>query len=235
MITVADLVALGREALAASPHPDPRWPPSVYYRYLSAVAGRLNAKTFVELGTCGGGASLTVAVNNSSTKVITIDVDKYPQVAPIEEMCSNFFFHRGDSIELADTLGQANAPIDLLFIDTTHTYEQTMGEFNAWLPYMAKGGVVCFDDLYRPGMDVVWAALPEPKTGIHDLKRMHVGGSPTDGGFGASVPLQVAGEPLYFMFGGNMLNTRNKRIEFAGRKWRGIFTVRNTAYSEFAR
>ncbi len=154
---------------------------------MAAIAGRLNAKVFVELGTCGGGASLTVASRNSGTKVVSIDLDKYPQVAGIEELCSNFFFYKGDSIAMAEKLGPDLALIDLLFVDTTHTYEQTMGEYKAWLPYMRKGGVICFDDLYRPGMNVVWDALPSPKTGIHDLKRMHVGGSPTDGGFGAVI------------------------------------------------
>jgi predicted O-methyltransferase YrrM len=146
----------------------------------------MKPEIFLELGTCGGGASRHVATKNPDVKVISIDVTKLPQVSEIA--CPNFQFILGDSIETAKTLGpQYQGKIGIIFIDTIHEYQHTMNEFNAWKSYMAPGGIMFFDDLYRQGMDRVWKELPETKTEFHALSKMHIGGSPTDGGFGAII------------------------------------------------
>jgi predicted O-methyltransferase YrrM len=182
MITIQELEALKEPAIRSEPYPDPRWPPSIYYRYLGYLLNKIEGKVAIELGTCGGGASLTMAVMNPDAIIISIDIEKLPQVSPIEELCKNFKYVEGDSIQLAKVLGPKFAPIDLLFLDTTHEYEQTKGEFEAWLPYMKSGGVICFDDLLREGTEQFWNELPNAKV---RLDEMHLGGSPTDGGFGA--------------------------------------------------
>lgn len=179
------LRALQTEAWSLRPLDGPQWPPSVYYRYLALIAQRKPANVFVELGTCGGGCSRTVAMMSPKTKVISIDVTKHENVKQMESI-PNFTFLLGDSVELASKVGAENK-VDLLFIDTVHTYERTMAEFKAWKPYMTPGGIMCFDDLHRPGMRKLWDDLPGTKTGFDDLARMHIGGSPTDGGFGALI------------------------------------------------
>ena len=185
-MTITDLITLQSEAIRMLPCSGPQYPPSVYYRYLALIALKKPAKLFVELGTCGGGCSRTVAIKSPNTQVISIDVHKHDTVTQMEPQLPNFRFIKGDSIDLAKIVGP-QCPIDLLFIDTIHTYEHTMNEFNAWRPYMAPGGIICFDDLHRPGMDKVWNDLSGTKTGFNDLARMHIGGSPTDGGFGALI------------------------------------------------
>jgi cephalosporin hydroxylase len=148
----------------------------------------MKPQVFVELGTCGGGAARNVAMVNPDVLVISIDVNKLPQVSLIERDCKNFRFVCGDSVGLAETIGKENTgKIGVMFIDTIHEYQHTMNEFNAWRPYLADGAVVCFDDLNRQGMDRVWRELPGIKTGFSDLSAMHISGSPTDGGFGALI------------------------------------------------
>ncbi len=166
------------------PLPEEKWPPSVYYRFLALLVADMNAKRFVELGTCGGGASYNVAKMNPATEVISIDVCKQPQVADVEALCPNFRFVLGDSIKSAAAIGP-EAPIDVLFVDTLHTYEQASGEFKAWLPYLKPGSVVCFDDIYHQGVDRAWHEISHVKTEFTELHVLHISGSPTDGGFGA--------------------------------------------------
>ncbi len=171
-------------AIKMQPFPDPRWPPSIYYRFLGLVARDMEAKYFVELGTCGGGASYNVAKISPKTIVYSIDVVKLEQVNAIELLCPNFNFIIGDSIKTAKELGPKLDVPSLLFIDTIHTYEHTKAEFEAWLLYLKPGSVVCFDDLHRSGMDRFWNELTYTKSEFDELRLLHLAGAPDDGGFG---------------------------------------------------
>lgn len=183
MITIQDLINLKTPAAKMANHPDPRWPPSIYYRYLALLMQKLNGKVAVELGTCGGGAALNLALNNPSATILSVDIEKLPQVAGVEELCPNFKFFLLDSVEAANILGPKYGPVDLLFIDTTaHDPER---EFNVWLPYMKKGGVVCFDDVYYPPSKKFFESLPN-RTELKALHEMHIGEAPY-GGFGAHI------------------------------------------------
>jgi predicted O-methyltransferase YrrM len=185
LITIQDLLDLRKPALEMHHHPDPRWPPSVYYRYLGLVLKKLNGKRAVELGTCGGGAALNMALMNPQAIVHSVDIEKLPQVDGVIDMCPNFRFHLLDSVVAAGLIGPQTAPIDLLFIDTTaHDPEL---EYKVWLPYMRKGGVVCFDDVYYPPSTRFFESLPN-RTQLRDLHEMHIGEAPY-GGFGAHLVL----------------------------------------------
>lgn len=188
MITIDQIRAIAVDARNASPLPDPRWPPSVYYRFLGLLAKRMNARVFVELGTCGGGASYNVAKMNPATKVISIDLDMLQTVPEIQKQCSNFTFIKDHSIRVAQDIGvKYSKQIDILFIDTIHTYCHSWMELLAWLPYLSPGAVVCFDDLNRKGMDRLWDELDFVKTGFSDLAELHISGGVEDGGFGAII------------------------------------------------
>jgi predicted O-methyltransferase YrrM len=184
------LTILAKKAILSGPmvaaYPDPEndkvtFPPSPYYRFLKLLADEMGASLSVELGLCGGGGSLHLAM--ASNVVIGVDValDYEDNIRWIKREYPNFHFLHGDSVQSASMIFTAFGPIDILFIDTTHTYEQTMGEYFAYLPYLSDKAVICLDDLFRPGMDRAWNEMPENKARFDFL---HPSASPTDGGFG---------------------------------------------------
>lgn len=170
------------QAVAASPYYNKMFPPSPYYRFLKVLAQNIQPKLSIELGVDGGGGSLHLAMGWFKGIVIGIDNEFTHQkrIEYIKTTYDNFEFWLGDSIKSASILVDLYGKVDILFIDTTHTYEQTMAEYNAWLPHMANEYVICFDDLLRPGMSQVWKELSKPKLRMDFLHD----GAENGGGFG---------------------------------------------------
>lgn len=168
-------------------YPDPdnnrvTFPPSPYYRFLKLLAEYMPARLSVELGVCGGGGSLHLAMASQITVGVDLTMAEYEDnIRWIKRHHPNFNFLQGDSVEAARMIYTRFGPIDILFIDTTHTYDQTMAEYNAYLPFLSHRAVVCLDDLYREGMDRVWDKMPDNRLRLDFL---HPSQSPTDGGFG---------------------------------------------------
>jgi predicted O-methyltransferase YrrM len=170
---------LANRALASPPWPDPRFPPSAYYRFLLLLAQEMKPSLSVELGLGGGGGSFHLAVGWPEGTVVGVDRDPGfgwdgANWAFIEETCSNFVRWQGDSVESAPEIAKLYGAVDVLFIDTTHEYGQTMAEWAAWEPFMAERAVVCMDDLFRWGMDRAWADVPWPDK--LKVKELHDGG-----------------------------------------------------------
>lgn len=160
------------------PWPDPRFPPSPYYRFLQVLAQNTQPRLSVELGVCGGGGSFHLAVGWPIGRVIGIDVtNDYPDnITYINDRCDNFLLKIGDSVGLAQSIRMQFGQPDIVFIDTTHTYDQTVKEFEAWKPFLSDRAVVCFDDLDRVEMAGFWDWLPGKKLRLDMLHH--------EGGFG---------------------------------------------------
>lgn len=176
---------VANQAWIMKPYSDARFPPSVYYRFLNLLVGWWKPRLSVELGVCGGGGSLYMARGYVDGKVLGVDVAlEYPDnIAYVQAVCPNFTFLRMDSVEAAEKF-QEYVPeerVDVLFIDTDHTYEHTMAEYNAWFPHLNGSALIILDDLYRDNMEQAWNDIPGLHIRMNDL---HIGGSPSDGGFG---------------------------------------------------
>lgn len=171
--------------MATAPYPDPRFPPSPYYRFLQVAAQQMRPRLSVELGVCGGGGSLHLAMGYGAGKVIGIDIadDHKENTRYILDRCHNFELWIGDSCELAIQVHATFGKVDILFVDTTHTLAQTMKEFNIWRPYLNDGALVCLDDLHRPGMEDAWNEV-SGRIKVR-LDMLHPGSQ--EGGFGAIV------------------------------------------------
>jgi predicted O-methyltransferase YrrM len=176
--------ALSRQAISLAPLNNPQFPPSPYYRFLMLLAKEIKPALSVELGVCGGGGSLHLALGNPDGKVVGVDIamPPAPQMETIGAMVNRdkFYIHIGDSAGSAPEVYKWYGQVDILFVDTTHTYEQTTRELVAWQPYLSERAVVCFDDLFRPEMAGYWESLPEPKV---RLDKLH-DGAEKGGGFG---------------------------------------------------
>ena len=178
---------LAVQALALPPWPDPRFPPSPYYRFLRLLAANAHPALSVELGVSGGGASFHLAVGWPDGQVVGVENadgsdferENWQHVA---ERCPNWTLWRGDSVDGAPEIAKVYGEVDILFVDTVHTIERTVAEWRAWEPFMAGTAVICLDDLHRPGMQEAWDWLPWEKVRLDDL---HPGGN-GDGGFGVA-------------------------------------------------
>ena len=55
-------------------------------------------------------------------------------------------------------------PIDMLFIDGSHAYDDVAGDFQGFYPHVKEGGLVAFHDVVETWPDVVrcWKELAEP-------------------------------------------------------------------------
>lgn len=170
--------------VASYPDPDDNrvtFPPSPYYRFLKLLAENMQSRLSVELGVCGGGGSLHLAIGSQQVIGVDVALDYQANIRWIKRNYPNFYFLHGDSVENAIRIFTNFGEIDILFVDTTHTYDQTMAELDAYRPFLSHRAVICLDDLFRDGMDQVWAEMGENKARFDFL---HPSQSPTDGGFG---------------------------------------------------
>lgn len=172
----------GNEALQQKPYPNKLFPPSPYYRFLGTLAKQLKPKLSVVLGVCGGGDCLHLSLGNPEGKVIGVDIayDHPQQLSYIENTCRNFIFYEGDSVQSAKDIYNKFGSVDLLFVDTVHTFEATVREVEAWSPYLSSSHIICFDDLFRDEMAGYWETLEEPKLRLDQLHD----GAEKGGGFG---------------------------------------------------
>ena len=103
--------------------------------------------TVLELGVRGGNstAALLAGVEERGGTLWSVDVD--PASASIFAGHPQWRFVRADSRDVA-ALESRGLPreLDVLFVDTLHTYEQVRDELRAWGDRVRPGGVLLFHD-----------------------------------------------------------------------------------------
>lgn len=101
----------------------------------------------LELGTRGGvsTAALLAGVERHGGHVWSVDLDDCSGVAAGHP---DWTFIQGSSTdtEIAKFCAETLDSIDLLLIDTEHTYEQASAELALWGPHVAPGGHICMHD-----------------------------------------------------------------------------------------
>ncbi len=161
---------------------EPIFPNSVYYHFMYYLTKELKFPVAVELGVNGGGASFHLCKGNPDGKVIGVEYsnDMPGNIEFIKKECPNFVFIFDDAYRVSTEIWDKYGTIDFLFLDTVHTYDDTMRLFNLYYPCLSENSIVCLDDLLRPGMQKAYEDLPGIK--IRD-DCLHLGGGPQDGGF----------------------------------------------------
>jgi len=107
----------------------------------------LNLKNILELGTRTGESTiaLLLAAKEINGKVTSIDIDSCQEAKEKVEkldLKSHWNFIQTDDLEM-----EWDDQIDHLFIDTSHTYDQTLAELEKFEPLVRKGGLISLHDI----------------------------------------------------------------------------------------
>jgi len=116
--------------------------------YSEAVECR--PKLIVELGVRGGESTraLLLAAKRYGARLISVDIEDCAKAN--SSICWTFV--QSDDIDFGNKFSEWNqakgldSAIDVLLIDTSHTYEHTLSEIHTWFPYLAPGAKVLFHD-----------------------------------------------------------------------------------------
>lgn len=114
---------------------------------LHMLTVELNLKNILELGTRTGESTiaLLLATKELGGKMTSVDLnscDEAKKKVKTLDLDSYWNFIQTDDLTL-----DWDEKIDHLFIDTSHTYEQTMLEFQKFEPFVRKGGLITLHDI----------------------------------------------------------------------------------------
>ncbi len=116
----------------------------------------------VELGTATAWTAITLALDDRGRRIVTYDVLERDEAKRYLELVGPDVKER---IELVVAPGSAGPhtqqPVDLLYIDSSHTREETIAEVRAWRPYLRSGAPIIFDDYAHPDYPGVREAIDE--------------------------------------------------------------------------
>lgn len=172
-LTIDQLLNLAQESLSFDDPIDERYYASEvqYYPFLFLVSRALDPALIVELGTGEKGRSTAhFAFGAPNARVIGIDYNPPKSSFPYP----NLEFWAADTTKMSQKVADLGIPIEMLFIDSTHTTEHLLLEYHLYYPLMKKGGIILFDDIHMSGMVAGWESLPEPKVELPNL-HAHLG------------------------------------------------------------
>jgi predicted O-methyltransferase YrrM len=129
-------------------------------RLLELAAGR---RAVVELGTGTAWTAIALALADPARKLVTYDPCERPervrylQLVPIDVR---------ERIRLVAAPGangreRSEQAVELLYIDSGHSRDETIAEWRAWRPALQAGSLVVFDDYSHPGFPGVREAVAE--------------------------------------------------------------------------
>ena len=116
--------------------------------YKEALA--VQPKVIVELGVRTGASSFALARAAEKTDAWLISLDMEHTI--FHSDYKKWRFVQADDIEFAGKFSAFadktgfHPKIDFLFIDTSHTYDHTRAETEAWTPYLSPTGTIVFHD-----------------------------------------------------------------------------------------
>lgn len=116
----------------------------------------------VELGTATAWTAITLALDDRRRRVVTYDVIEREEAKRYLDLVGLDVRERIELVVAPGCTGPRDQqPVDLLYIDSSHTREQTIAEMQAWQPYLRPGAPVLFDDYTHPDYPGVREAVEE--------------------------------------------------------------------------
>jgi len=135
---------------------------------LHLLTVELNLKKVLELGTRTGESTITFleAAKEIGGNVTSIDIVPCFEA---KKLVKDMNLEKNWNFILSDDLAiDWNEPIDHLFIDTSHTYEQTLAELTKFEPFVNHGGIISLHDIIS--CPDVLAAIKDYIKNRRDLK-----------------------------------------------------------------
>ncbi len=115
-----------------------------------------------ELGTATAWTAITLALDDRRRRVITYDVIEREEAKRYLGLVAPNVRERIELVAAPGCTGPRDQqPVDLLYIDSSHTREHTIAEVRAWQPYLRPGAPILFDDYTHPDYPGVREAIEE--------------------------------------------------------------------------
>ncbi len=128
--------------------------------FLQSLVRGLPANPLVlEIGTFKGWSAITMGLVRRDVKIITIDnhfgipedgltsssIEVHKNIR--ESNCSGRIIHL--QLSSSEYINKNNSKFDLIFIDGDHTFEGVKHDFEKFLPYVKKLGIILFHDFHQ--------------------------------------------------------------------------------------
>lgn len=125
---------------------------------LWGLVQEVDAKLVIELGvhTAQSTVALLEAVHASDGRLVSVDIDLLPHVIGMlnaYKLLDRWQFNLMDDIKFGQKW-PSGKKADLIFIDTSHTFDHTTKEIELYEPILRPGGIMAFHDTvtFRDGV-----------------------------------------------------------------------------------
>lgn len=151
-----------------------------YYHFLSKLVRRLQPKRVLELGTSIGRSALFMMVTlPENSKLATIDIGSYlrTDLAPFAWDKRLKVIYGDDRLPnvAAEAIEFLDGGIDLLYMDSEHTYDQVAAEWEIYQLHLNNGAIVVMDDIHlNDGLIKFWEEIKYEK--IATDEKLHFSG-----------------------------------------------------------
>lgn len=136
-----------------------------YYQWLAHLVKIMKPNLVLELGNDFGLSTLMMFSELSETaRLISCDLVKLLDFIPPHIFNdTRFKFYTGNDLNLNIFGNDLPVGIDILFIDTEHTFDQVSAEWKIYKNLCNPGAIVILDDIRMNDMFNFWESLPYPK------------------------------------------------------------------------
>jgi len=117
-----------------------------YYAFMYYLTAALGDCFCVELGVEKGRGCISLASGSKDAVVLGLDNHTYAEWGAIHDTYPNVAILEHASLPPDEML--LYRPIDILHIDTEHSYSMAREEYEQYCPHLADGAIVLFDDLH---------------------------------------------------------------------------------------
>ncbi len=139
-----------------------------YNRFLYELVGELKPTIVLETGTDRGRSAAHMALGCPTSTVYTIDIDPACKENVDGLKLGNILSVAANSLEYAKSV--PDAWVDLLFLDSLHTYEHLSAEWATFRKKVRPGGLALFDDIsLDSGMKRFWSEVQGEKLELPEL------------------------------------------------------------------